>query len=184
MLCAPSFKVNLISVSKLTKSLKCFITFFPDMCLLQDLVTKKIIGLGREHNGLYYLTPNLATKPSHISSANHAVISSTLWHRRLGHPSPNRLQLLAKTIPGVSCSVDKVCDVCPLAKQTRLSFNLSTISTTKPFALIHCDIWGPHKIASHSGVRYFLTIVDDFSRCTWLYLMHVKSETQFFPLKY
>ncbi|XP_040374694.1 uncharacterized protein LOC112199378 [Rosa chinensis] len=144
----------------------------------KDLVTKKIIGLGREHNGLYYLTPNLATKPSHISSANHAVMSTTLWHRRLGHPSPNRLQLLAKTIPGVSCSADKVCDVCPLAKQTRLSFNLSTISTTKPFALIHCDIWGPHKIASHSGARYFLTIVDDFSRCTWLYLMHAKSETQ------
>ncbi|XP_062018169.1 DNA repair protein RAD5A-like [Rosa rugosa] len=85
VLCAPSFNVNLIS----------------------DLVTKKIIGLGREHNGLYYLTPNLATKPSHISSANHAVISSTLWHRHLGHPSPNRLQLLAKTILGVSCRVDK-----------------------------------------------------------------------------
>ena len=28
------------------------------------------------------------------------------------------------------------------------------------------------------GCRYFLTIVDDFSRCTWIYLLKAKSETQ------
>lgn len=42
----------------------------------------------------------------------------------------------------------------------------------------HCDIWGSYKTASHSGAHYFLTIVDDFTRCTWVYLMRYKSETQ------
>ena len=40
----PQLSFNLISVSKLTKSLNCCALFFPDYCLFQDLMTKKIIG--------------------------------------------------------------------------------------------------------------------------------------------
>ena len=52
----PSFHVNLLLVSKLTKSLNCSLTFYPDFCVLQDLETKKMIGLGKLANGHYYLT--------------------------------------------------------------------------------------------------------------------------------
>lgn len=44
------------------------------------------------------------------------------------------------------------------------------------FELIHVDIWGPYQTPSHSGARYFLTIVDDYSRGLWLYLLNNKSE--------
>lgn len=44
--------------------------------------------------------------------------------------------------------------------------------------MIHCDIWGPYRVPSYSGARYFLTIVDDFSRGTWIYLLNMKNETQ------
>ena len=40
----PQFSFNLISVSKLTRTLNCSISFFPDYCLIQDLSTKRIIG--------------------------------------------------------------------------------------------------------------------------------------------
>ena len=33
-------------------------------------------------------------------------------------------------------------------------------------------------IPTIDGYKYFLTIVDDFSRCTWIYLLKSKSETQ------
>ena len=64
------------------------------------------------------------------------------------------------------------------AKQTRLPFPLSTIKSHSPHNLLHCDIWGPHKTPTHFGKRFFLTIVDDYTRCTWLFLMNHKSETQ------
>lgn len=73
---------------------------------------------------------------------------------------------------------NNACDVCALAKQCRLPFSVSSISSFRPFELIHCDIWGPYKIASLSGAKYFLTIVDDYSRFTWVFFMHHKSETQ------
>lgn len=46
------------------------------------------------------------------------------------------------------------------------------------FDLIHCDIWGPFYVSTLNGFKYFLTIVDDCSRCTWVYLMKLKSDTQ------
>ena len=41
------FSFNLISVSKLTRTLNFTISFFPNYCLIQDLLTKRIIGRGR-----------------------------------------------------------------------------------------------------------------------------------------
>ena len=51
---APSFHVNLLSVSKITRAFSCSITFFLDFCLSQDISTKRTIGLRRQHNGLNY----------------------------------------------------------------------------------------------------------------------------------
>lgn len=48
-----------------------------------------------------------------------------------------------------------LCQFCPLAKETRLSFPSSSIQSMHSFDLIHCDIWGPQRIATHIGVRYF-----------------------------
>jgi len=47
VLCAPSFHVNLLSVSQLTSALNCSVHFFPTFCILQDLATKRMIGLGK-----------------------------------------------------------------------------------------------------------------------------------------
>ncbi|TXG60670.1 hypothetical protein EZV62_015243 [Acer yangbiense] len=38
------------------------------------------------------------------------------------------------------------------------------------------DVWGPGRVNSHGGNRYFITIIDDFSRKVWLYLMKHKNE--------
>jgi len=40
-----------------------------------------------------------------------------------------------------------------------------------PFTLVHSDIWGPSRVKSNLGFQYFVTFIDDFSRCTWLFLM-------------
>ncbi|XP_062093909.1 uncharacterized protein LOC133799937 [Humulus lupulus] len=42
------------------------------------------------------------------------------------------------------------------------------------FDLIHMDIWGPYQTLSIEGYRYFLTIVDDKSRYTWIYMLKLK----------
>jgi len=49
------------------------------------------------------------------------------------------------------------------------------------------DLWGPYKIANVSGAYYFLTNVDDFTRCTWTQLLQNKTQvtpavTSFFAM--
>lgn len=46
------------------------------------------------------------------------------------------------------------------------------------FDLIHCDIWGPYHVSSYTGYNYFLALVDDCSRFTWVYLSKQKSEAR------
>lgn len=96
VLCVPSFNMNLLSVSQLTSNLNCSIQFFPTFCILQDLATKRMIGLGKQHKGLYYIVPQseLMSPPpaSHLVSSP----SDITWHQRLGHPSKAPSQFLSK----------------------------------------------------------------------------------------
>ena len=39
------------------------------------------------------------------------------------------------------------------------------------FELIHNVVWGPSRSPSTLEFRYFVTFIDDYSRCTWLFLM-------------
>jgi Flp pilus assembly protein protease CpaA len=55
VLCIPSFSFNLLSASKLTKSLCCCLIFFASFCFIQNMFTWSTIGLGKEKDGLFYL---------------------------------------------------------------------------------------------------------------------------------
>lgn len=99
---------------------------------------------------------------------------TNLWHVRLGHVP---LFILKQLPLNLHCKhTTHHCDICYLAKQTRLPFHLSEPHTTAEFELIHCDIWGPYKHCTHGKCNQFLTIVDDFSRCTLVFLFHDKSQ--------
>ncbi|WJZ95109.1 hypothetical protein VitviT2T_013901 [Vitis vinifera] len=150
-----------------------------------DLATRRTIGLGKQRDGLYYLVA-LATEKSltnHSSSTNQptcnlAISSTDLWHSRLGYVSPSRLSFIAKNFLNFSVQSNNACPICPLAKQSRLPFGTSAISSKKPFEIIHCDIWGRYRHPFLFGAHYFLTIVDDYTRFTWIFLMRHKDEAQ------
>ena len=78
----------------------------------------------------------------------------------------------------ISCNFNNTCTVFPLAKQRRIHFPVSNSTSKKFFDLIHCDIWGLFSISSRNECHFFLTIVDDFSRYTWIHLMQSKDQTR------
>jgi len=170
----PSFKFNLLSISQLTKQVNCEVIFSTSRCLFQDRVSKKMIGRGNLHHGLFYLenVPHLDSIFSFQFANNF-----DLWHSRLGHPCSARFKFLVNNFPDISANKDFICDVCPQAKQSRDSFPQSVSRASMSFQLLHVDIWGPFSVPSKNGSRFFLTIVDDYSRCTWVYLMKNKSQT-------
>src|SRR6185437_14574173 len=54
----------------------------------------------------------------------------------------------------------------------------SIVTTFKPFELLHMDLFGPVAYISIGGNKYGLVIVDDYSRFTWVFFLHDKSEVQ------
>ena len=44
-----------------------------------------------------------------------------------------------------------------------------------PFILVHSDVW-TSPMVSISGMKYFVTFIDCYSRMTWVYLMRHRSE--------
>ena len=159
---------NLISISKITRTLNYSIIFSDKFVTLQDQSTGKTIGIGRESQGLYHLT----------SQSSPAVCVSTdaplLIHNRLGHPSISTFQ---KMVPRLSTLSSLACESCQLGKHTRVSFPQRLNNRAKsPFELVHTDVWGPCRTASTLGFQYFITFIDDYSRCTWLFLMKNRAE--------
>ena len=69
-------------MSKLTHTLNCSISFFPDYCLIQDLSTKRIIGRECEFGGLYILDTKV---PKFVACSG--VVNPFELHYHLGHPS-------------------------------------------------------------------------------------------------
>ena len=70
----------------------------------------------------------------------------------------------------VSCK-DGVCSGCVLEKHHGDSFDKHA---SVPLELVQSDLCGPLPSASFFGFKYFLTFIDDYSKCTWVYFLKIK----------
>ncbi|GJR21981.1 ribonuclease H-like domain-containing protein [Tanacetum coccineum] len=98
----------------------------------------------------------------------------------LGHPADPVLNVLKDSL-----NIDKkdntiCCEICQRAKQTREYFPLSDHKSKSLGDLVHLDLWGPYKVTSSEGFRYFLTVVDNYTRAVWVYLIKSKDEVSHF----
>ncbi|XP_019229239.1 PREDICTED: uncharacterized protein LOC109210292 [Nicotiana attenuata] len=124
-------------------------------------------------------TVHTTTMPTSISVSQDTIKLET-WHQRLGHLPMEKLKRIDKfkNLHTSNRSSDcAMCPVCPLARQTRLPFPISTSRAKAPFDLLHANVWGPFRVPTYDSKRFFLTVVDDFSRINWLFLMNAKDET-------
>lgn len=126
------------------------------------MLIRSLKGIGKLDGAL----SKLVLPSSSYNTVLYAVSETSLWHSRLGHPSFHVLNKMPNLVCTTRDCPQAPCDICHFAKQSRSSFPLSTSCTTKIFELLHYDVWGPYKHKTHDGSSYFLTLVDDFSRCT------------------
>lgn len=161
----PQFPFNLLSVSKLTKSLNCLVTFFPYGCVSQDLKSKRIGGVMRRMGFIILILLSCST-----SVASQTGVSPLQWHYHLGHLSLKSLKSFQHLGSSFQSFVSLECEACQLGKHHRVFFvPRETNRRAKPFALVHTDIWSLYKHKSTLGFSYFVIFVDDYLRMTWLF---------------
>ena len=71
------------------------------------------------------------------------------------------------------------CIPCIIRKQHREVFPETVASrrATVLLELVHTDLCGPMSMDSLGGSKFFMLIVDDYSRYMWVYFLTHKSET-------
>ncbi|KAL4030324.1 hypothetical protein IC575_008560 [Cucumis melo] len=177
----PKLSYNLLSISKITRELHYKATFLPESVCFQDLNSGRTIGTAQHSRGLYILNDDTSGSSISTTSLLSSYLSTSehdymLWHFRLGHPNFTYMKYL---FPHLFLKIDVsslFCDVCIRAKQHRVSFPSQPYKPTQPFTLIHSDVWGPSKVTTLSGKRWFVTLIDDHTRFTWVYLITDKSK--------
>ncbi|KAG8478469.1 hypothetical protein CXB51_028351 [Gossypium anomalum] len=176
VLCVPSIRKNLLSVSQFANDNDVFFEFHPSYCVIKDIKTQEILLRGQVRDGLYHF---LVASP--VSSDPVAVVHNvdvqrsslitddfTLWHYRLGHPSTrivndvlNKCGIVTNTK-----TLSNVCIACQKGKSHKLPFSRSSTEYVELFELVVSDLWGPASIDC-AGNLYYVSFVDMYSRFTW-----------------
>ncbi|CAI7883151.1 unnamed protein product [Closterium sp. NIES-54] len=108
-----------------------------------------------------------------------------LWHHRLGHPSLPRLRGMASRVlvPGLPRSLPPLppgpaptCVPCVEGRQRATPHSSEFPPTAAPLQTLHMDVWGPARVRGQGHERYFLLVVDDYSRYTTLFPLRRKGD--------
>jgi transposase InsO family protein len=110
-----------------------------------------------------------------------------LWHMRFCHAGWETLARMAQDnlVDGLPVSAERfrkagktVCEPCVLGKQIRKPFPASSRESSGPFDLIHTDVCGPMQTKTPGGNRYFVSFIDDYSRCAVIQLLENKNQVK------
>ncbi|CAI5462195.1 unnamed protein product [Closterium sp. Yama58-4] len=120
--------------------------------------------------------------PCSCRSLSHQTV---LWHHRLGHPSVQRLRGmhsrylvsgLPRVLPPLPPSPAPPCLPCVEGRQRATPHSSSFPPTEAPLQTLHLDVWGPARVRGQGHERYFLLVVDDYTRYTTVFPLRTKGE--------
>ncbi|GKA27711.1 putative ribonuclease H-like domain-containing protein [Tanacetum coccineum] len=115
--------------------------------------------------------------------AKATIDESNIWHMRLGHINYKTMNKLmrgnfVRGLPSKIFENDHSCVACPKGKQHKGSYKTKLVnSISKPLHMLHMDLFGPTNVKSLMKKSYFLVIIDDLSRFSWVFFLATKDET-------
>ena len=166
----PTFAVNLVSQGAMHNKL----TLQPqgNMTLAINRRNEVVCWAIRVGNLSY-----LNVEGADVANLTVASTDALIWHKRLGHPSAQRMKELQRNIPEVRALPREVrCNTCEVSKLQQLPFKRSTSQTKEPLELIHTDVVGKMPDETYLVHRFAVTFIDNYTHFVAVYLMQKKSE--------
>ncbi|XP_060960668.1 uncharacterized mitochondrial protein AtMg00300-like [Cannabis sativa] len=123
---------------------------------------------GEYKDSLYYLVGEIiagvatpATYSKNGVNRNKLTDQIRLLHQRFGHgilkgKLHEKLDFYEQDVFGKSC---------------KLKFSIGTHTSKQILDYIHSDLWGPSTVKTLGKASYFLSIIDDYSRKVWMFLL-------------
>ncbi|CAI7889625.1 unnamed protein product [Closterium sp. NIES-53] len=169
----PSFSTNLVSAAALQNAI--VTTTTPRGLSLYTLATEPPqVAASAQVSASCQVAP-----PCSYRLLSHQTL---LWHHRLRHPSLPRHRgmhscLLASVLPRslhpLPPSRAPPCLPCAEGRQ-RAAPHSSFPVTTAPLQTLHMDVWGLARVSGEGRERYFLLVVDDYTRYIMVFPLRIK----------
>ncbi|CAI7844660.1 unnamed protein product [Closterium sp. NIES-54] len=108
-----------------------------------------------------------------------------LWHHRLGHPSLLPLRGMAsrflvsglpQSLPPLPQGPGPTSVPCVEGRLRAAPHSSQFPPTEAPLQTLHMDVWGPARVHGQGHKRYFLFVVDDYSRFTAVFPLRSKGD--------
>ena len=175
-----SLSFNLLSIGQLCDlGFQCLFTKKEVVVSMKD--DDQVIFKGFRYNNLYLV--DFTSKDANLKTCLFTKTSlGWLWHRRLTHVGMSSLKKLMKKelvrgLKDVKFEKDKLCSTCQDGKtsckhSSYKSFHVNHKSARTPS---HGLIW-TNNIQEFGRKSLLSYIVDDYSRYTWVFFLHDKSE--------
>ena len=175
-------KRNLLSTSKITENNNTVV--IKNDCAKIYNKNKKLVAVAERKKGLYIMKSFIYEKNnSEIVFTNMVKLTNKeKWHRALGHINFQYLDRLVneKLIEGLPDRLENIimkCATCIQSKMANVPFENKSTNFKDVLELIHTDLNGPRRTVGFGGERYFLSFIDDFSKCSKTYCIKSKAET-------
>nr|GEZ14009.1 retrovirus-related Pol polyprotein from transposon TNT 1-94 [Tanacetum cinerariifolium] len=128
----------------------------------------KVVGSGTIHIKMHDGVVRAVTHVRHVPDLKKNLISlSVLDSKGFKYTSENGVLRVSK---GALVVMKATKGMVILSKHGLLDNHKATLN------YLHADCWGPSRVPSLDGAWYFLSMIDDFSRMTWVFMMKHKSE--------
>ena len=110
------------------------------------------------------------------------VDESWLWHGRMGHSKFDNIIKVSKKevvrdFPKIVKPRNSVCRHRQHGKQTKSNFKTKEHMTSHPLEMVHIDFCGTTRTKILQGEYYFMFLIDNYTRMTWVASLKEKSES-------
>jgi len=144
-------------------------------CVLKMSSDSLVVLKGTRRNNVYYLIGNAVTG---LASSGQLDDDTRSWHSELGQIGLKSDQAL---VGASTCNLEAHKN-CILDKKVK--FGTDTYHLHGLLELVHVDVWDPTRTASLGSHKYFVSIVDHYSRRCWVYPMRQRVETLYLLVKW
>jgi hypothetical protein len=176
VLLVEDMKHNLLSVSQMCDQGH-KVTFDSQKCEIRKEGSGKLISTIVRNSSNIYVLSEIGNEKCCLGKED----ESWLWQRRMGHIHFDNLIKVSRReavieMPWITKPTNTLCKHCQQGNKTKTMFKSMEYSTTRPLEIVHIDLVGPTTTKDFKGEKYFMLLVDDYTRMTPVFLFKNKSE--------
>jgi hypothetical protein len=141
------------------------VTFDSQKCEIRKEGSGKLISIAARTSSNIYVVSEIGNEKCCLGKEDEI----WLWHRRMGHIHFDNLVKVSKReavreIPHITKPTNTLCKHCQQENQIKTKFKSKEYSMTIPLEIVHIDLVGTTTKKGLKGEKYFMLLVDDYTR--------------------